>query len=95
MFITEIPDILVYIQELIGIQHHVAEIDERRLVGRDVRLLCPCKGQMSLTIQKAERLRELKEQAEADEIVVVTPSLGRDRRIGSYTAIAGAWRGTA
>jgi luciferase family oxidoreductase group 1 len=40
----------------------------------------------------AERLRELKEQAEADEIVVVTPSLGRDRRIASYTAIAGAWR---
>ena len=43
----------------------------------------------------AERLREMKEQAEVDEIVVVTPSLGRDRRIGSYTAIADAWRRTA
>jgi luciferase family oxidoreductase group 1 len=43
----------------------------------------------------AERLRELKEQAQVDEIVVVTPSLGRDRRIGSYTAIADAWRRTA
>ena len=29
---------------------------------------------------------------EADEIVVVTPSLDRDRRIGSYVAIADAWR---
>jgi luciferase family oxidoreductase group 1 len=43
----------------------------------------------------AERLRELKEQAQVDEIVVVTPSLGRDRRIGSYTAIADAWRRAA
>jgi luciferase family oxidoreductase group 1 len=43
----------------------------------------------------AERLREMKEQAQADEIVVVTPSLGRDRRIGSYTAIADAWRRAA
>ena len=43
----------------------------------------------------AERLREMKEQAQVDEIVVVTPSLGRDRRIGSYTAIADAWRRTA
>jgi luciferase family oxidoreductase group 1 len=43
----------------------------------------------------AERLREMKEQAQVDEIVVVTPSLGRDRRIGSYTAIADAWRRSA
>jgi luciferase family oxidoreductase group 1 len=43
----------------------------------------------------AERLREMKEQAQADEIVVVTPSLRRDRRIGSYTAIADAWRRAA
>jgi len=27
--------------------------------------------------------------------VVVTPSLDRDRRIGSYVAIADAWRGAA
>ena len=40
----------------------------------------------------AERLLEMKEQAEADEIVVVTPSLDRERRKASYTAIAGAWR---
>jgi alkanesulfonate monooxygenase SsuD/methylene tetrahydromethanopterin reductase-like flavin-dependent oxidoreductase (luciferase family) len=41
----------------------------------------------------AERLLEMREQAQADEIVVVTPSLDRARRIGSYTALAGAWRG--
>ncbi len=40
----------------------------------------------------AERLLEMKAGAEVDEIVVVTPSLDRDRRIGSYRAIADAWR---
>jgi luciferase family oxidoreductase group 1 len=40
----------------------------------------------------AERLLEMKEKAQADEIVVVTPSLDRARRIGSYTALADAWR---
>jgi luciferase family oxidoreductase group 1 len=43
----------------------------------------------------AERLLEMKAQAEADEIVVVTPSLDRQRRIGSYTALADAWRSAA
>jgi luciferase family oxidoreductase group 1 len=43
----------------------------------------------------AGRLLEMKEQAQVDEIVVVTPSLDRDRRIGSYTAIADAWRRAA
>ena len=40
----------------------------------------------------AERLLEMRELAEVDEIVVVTPSLDRDRRLGSYTALADAWR---
>jgi alkanesulfonate monooxygenase SsuD/methylene tetrahydromethanopterin reductase-like flavin-dependent oxidoreductase (luciferase family) len=40
----------------------------------------------------AERLLEMRERAQADEIVVVTPSLDRDRRIGSFTALADAWR---
>ena len=40
----------------------------------------------------AERLLEMKAEAEADEIVVVTPSLDRDRRKASYTALADAWR---
>jgi luciferase family oxidoreductase group 1 len=40
----------------------------------------------------ATRLLEMKEVAQADEIVVVTPSLDRDRRRASYTAIAEAWR---
>jgi alkanesulfonate monooxygenase SsuD/methylene tetrahydromethanopterin reductase-like flavin-dependent oxidoreductase (luciferase family) len=39
-----------------------------------------------------EGLLELKESAQVDEIVVVTPSLGRDRRRDSYVAIADAWR---
>ncbi len=43
----------------------------------------------------AERLLEMKEQARADEIVVVTPSLDRERRKGSYTALADAWRHAA
>jgi luciferase family oxidoreductase group 1 len=40
----------------------------------------------------AERLLEMREQAKADEIVVVTPSLDRARRTASYTALADAWR---
>jgi alkanesulfonate monooxygenase SsuD/methylene tetrahydromethanopterin reductase-like flavin-dependent oxidoreductase (luciferase family) len=43
----------------------------------------------------AERLLEMKQLAEVDEIVVVTPSLGRDRRRDSYTALAEAWRRAA
>ena len=37
------------------------------------------------------RLLELKEEAEVDEIVVVTPNLDRARRTASFQAIAGAW----
>jgi luciferase family oxidoreductase group 1 len=43
----------------------------------------------------AERLLEMKERAGTDEIVVVTPSLDRARRIGSYRALADAWREAA
>jgi luciferase family oxidoreductase group 1 len=39
-----------------------------------------------------ERLAELQTAAQADEVVIVTPSLDRDRRIASYAAIADAWR---
>jgi luciferase family oxidoreductase group 1 len=38
-----------------------------------------------------ERLLEMKEQAQVDELVVVTPSLDRKRRIDSYRQIAEAW----
>lgn len=38
-----------------------------------------------------ERLLEMKERAVVDELVVVTPSLDRTRRIDSYRAIAEAW----
>lgn len=43
----------------------------------------------------AERLLEMKQLAQADEIVVVTPSLDRERRAGSYVALADAWRSMA
>lgn len=45
--------------------------------------------------QVAHRLLELKEAAQADEIVVVTPSLSRALRTTSYTEIADAWRRAA
>jgi luciferase family oxidoreductase group 1 len=43
----------------------------------------------------AERLLEMRQAARADEIVVVTPSLDRDRRSASYVAVAEAWRQAA
>ncbi len=43
----------------------------------------------------AERLLQMKHDAQTDEIVVVTPSLGRDRRAASFAAVADAWRGAA
>jgi len=43
----------------------------------------------------AERLLEMKQLAQADEIVVVTPSLDRARRAASYAALADAWRHAA
>jgi luciferase family oxidoreductase group 1 len=43
----------------------------------------------------AERLLEMKDLAQADEIVVVTPSLDRRLRAGSFAALAQAWRRAA
>jgi luciferase family oxidoreductase group 1 len=43
----------------------------------------------------AERLLELKEAATVDELVIVTPSLGRDQRIASYRDLAQAWTAAA
>jgi luciferase family oxidoreductase group 1 len=39
-----------------------------------------------------ERLMEMKEQAQVDEVIIVTPSLDRERRKASYAALAEAWR---
>jgi hypothetical protein len=41
--------------------------------------------------QVLKRLRELQEQAQVDELVMVTPSIDRARRTASLEAIAGAW----
>jgi luciferase family oxidoreductase group 1 len=43
----------------------------------------------------AERLLELKDQAQVDEIIAVTPSLDRARRTASLVALADAWREAA
>jgi alkanesulfonate monooxygenase SsuD/methylene tetrahydromethanopterin reductase-like flavin-dependent oxidoreductase (luciferase family) len=43
----------------------------------------------------AERLLDMKQRAQVDEIVVVTPSLDRARRRGSFEALAQAWRQAA
>ena len=40
----------------------------------------------------AGRLRELQDQAQVDEIVVVTPGLDRARRTDSFRLLADAWR---
>jgi luciferase family oxidoreductase group 1 len=39
-----------------------------------------------------ERLKEMKEQAQVDELVLVTPGLDRQRRAESFVAVADAWR---
>ncbi len=39
-----------------------------------------------------ERLQEMKEEARADELVLVTPGLDRERRANSFAAIAAGWR---
>ena len=41
--------------------------------------------------QVVERLRELQAAAEADEVVLVTPTIDRARRIASFESIAAAW----
>jgi luciferase family oxidoreductase group 1 len=43
-------------------------------------------------VEVARRLLDFKADAEVDEIIVVTPSLDRERRRASYRAIADAWR---
>lgn len=39
-----------------------------------------------------KQLRDLQADAETDEVVLVTPTIDRPRRIASYEAIAAAWR---
>jgi alkanesulfonate monooxygenase SsuD/methylene tetrahydromethanopterin reductase-like flavin-dependent oxidoreductase (luciferase family) len=41
-----------------------------------------------------ERLRAMKNAAEADELVLVAPGVNRAQRIASYEAIAETWRST-
>ena len=41
--------------------------------------------------QVVERLQELQQESQADEVVIVTPGLDRAARIASFEAIAAAW----
>jgi alkanesulfonate monooxygenase SsuD/methylene tetrahydromethanopterin reductase-like flavin-dependent oxidoreductase (luciferase family) len=70
--------------------HDLARSEEFRSGRRD-------EGRMVTGEPKAvaERLHQMKELAQADEIVVVTPNLDRDRRKASYAALADAWRSTS
>jgi len=78
-----------------GIREPIPPEKVRELAtSSDFRSSRPDDGRMVTGEPKAvaERLLEMKLLAEVDEIVVVTPSLGRDRRKASYAAIADAWR---
>ena len=63
-----------------------AEFDSQRSEGRDPRMVT---GPAAVVV---ERLRDLQREAQVDEIVLVTPSLDRARRIASLQAVASAWR---
>ena len=67
--------------------------EEVRAYARSGEVDLPDDGRMAVGTPKqvAEQLHELAEQAQVDEVVVVTPSLDRDRRIASLTALAEAW----
>jgi len=67
------------------VEHARSAAFRSRRVDRDPRMVT---GEAKLV---AERLLEMKERAQVDEIVVVTPSLDRTRRIGSYRDLADAW----
>ena len=62
-----------------------AEFRSRRR-DRDPRMVT---GEAKVVV---ERLQNLRDQAQVDELVLVTPSLGRDRRTASFRSVADAWR---
>ena len=70
------------VQEYARSSYTGGEVDSTRMVVGEPKIV-------------VERLLELKAAAQADEIVVVTPSLDRARRADSFTAIADAWRDAA
>ena len=78
-----------------GVREPLRPEDVREFAGsRDFRYARIEDGRMVTGESKfvVERLRELQVEAEADELVVVTPGLGRPMRIASFEAIARAWR---
>jgi luciferase family oxidoreductase group 1 len=70
-------------EEVVAFARSEEFLSHRR--DRDPRMVTGPAGEV------VERLAALKEQAQVDELVMVTPSLDRKRRIESYRAIAGAW----
>jgi len=69
-------------------EHARSEVFRSRRQERDPRMVT---GEAKIVV---ERLREMQARAEVDELVLVTPSLGRERRIDSYRSIAATWRET-
>jgi luciferase family oxidoreductase group 1 len=68
------------------VEHARSEAFRSRRQARDPRMATgPAK-------EVVERLLEMQERAQVDELVIVTPSLDRGRRTGSYREIADAWR---
>ncbi|MCW2666717.1 MAG: luciferase family protein [Frankiales bacterium] len=67
------------------VREHAQSQAFRRTVTDDGRILA---GEAKHVV---ERLAELKEQAQTDEVVIVTPVLDRTRRTASFQELAQAW----
>ncbi len=67
--------------------------EEVQAYARSAELTLPDDGRMAVGTPKqvVEQLRELQEATQADELVLVTPSLDRARRIRSLQDVAAAW----
>jgi luciferase family oxidoreductase group 1 len=78
-----------------GIREPLRPEDVVELAGSDDFRADPNRMVTGAPAVVAERLRELAGRAEADELVIVTPSIDRTRRIDSYAAIAAAMRAIA
>ncbi len=60
-------------------QGRASQLDDSRMVTGPAKLV-------------VERLQDMQHEAQADELVLVTPGLDRQRRADSFVAIADAWR---
>lgn len=75
-----------------GIREPLRPEQVRELAGSETFRADPNRMVTGAPAIVATRLRELAAEAQVDELVIVTPSIDRDRRIESYAAIAHALR---